>query len=1369
MYDVNWDMFNIKNKDKTTAFETMCRHLFMRKFSICGYNFQSNYNQTGLETQPVKNKDEWYGFQCKFSTSNNNNALYKEIYDSLKKVYTLFPNTLNHIYIYTNADIKPICTDEELADKEKSSDRINISRDAKNHNVQLHWIIKENFISILNETANLDIYKLYFSSEQELAFMDSSISVEDRTFLNSNSFLNLLLNNEKLSDKWCEIYENKVSIILGSAGTGKTEILKIMYIICQEEFLDNYKNSTSSTGNIPVYIRFRECITGDLEGLIRQRLSDYNINITDSKYNFVYFLDGLDEIANKYIDKIISYISIVNQRVNTKSIIISSRKNSINLSFLYRSISPLNRYIINKTNVELIDLYFEKSQDVYKLTTYKSIKSNIETLLREIDDIFSIKLLWQTIEVINANTAKIELIEKSISYLTTSYSKINTLPIPEIKHENIENLGAEISYFLHNNNKLNISLHELQEIISKEYEKLSYLGIDEVISCIAEMFFDVVLKEKNQYIYSFKHKRYQEYFLYKKIVEIFFDDPFILRELHLLTNKDFILNIFMKKCLTESLKKNRDALKTLTLRFYEAYLGKEYWSDYQDSLIGLRYDYGVGSESYLGSKYLLDSLTIKNNEELFLLLDNEALSLKNFLTSENFWLFIKDHYRFNNYDIREMLIKYYSLNEDFIKDAINNDPCAYWHSICMIDGVNPKDIYQQCIGSIELEKNTDFDYIESHRNEEQFLVVGFFKMALEVQPDIVIELVDTISVDHLEVICYELLRNDKIYCLVTNETAIVRLREQIVLRIEKSLDDKYQINTLVLYGILTKKITNKDFLEERFNKVNIRHHITWERNIELNSYLTNVLSNQNKLYSIDCKLGTEIREIIINNYSENKGQILDLIINSIKQYNFIHDNWFFRDNSKLIGFAIATLNFDDESLKSFINKLFQYQSVISLSIVLYTVFIENPNLFFVLNNEDILSELHAESSQRLSYYDYNSETDFMFSAMVSKYNLSASNKLLINGLNNSIYRPAFRKENLVSYVLPLCLLMADQNHWFNKIEMEILAYKIFDMLKIMNDTTDRGDEQSYFKYVLESCLPDSPILNSLYGISSYNGFSNDSANYIVVDFSQINKDNIKDYYKCNIADLNYTNFNFWRQLISLGMSFERDLSSLFEILKEYRFPESHRGGPCDYFSVITAVLLSDNNLRDYAIQFIIEQGGRSGLFNMIRAFSLTGNSKDAQKYINQLFKLTEALVYPNKKQYVARQYKATEVSMVSNVVYNSEKDDWFIRESERKLINKNDVSIKIIWDDVDRNMEFNEDWAINHPDKHAYKVNYYILHNDTRIEEFSLVYVDGYRALLPVPKIGTNIIPRKKYKIALLVNDEKNLNSYIRRSGLIVE
>ncbi|HHX55825.1 MAG TPA: hypothetical protein GX705_05700, partial [Clostridiales bacterium] len=81
-----------------------------------------------------------------------------------------------------------------------------------------------------------------------------------------------------------------------------------------------------------------------------------------------------------------------------------------------------------------------------------------------------------------------------------------------------------------------------------------------------------------------------------------------------------------------------------------------------------------------------------------------------------------------------------------------------------------------------------------------------------------------------------------------------------------------------------------------------------------------------------------------------------------------------------------------------------------------------------------------------------------------------------------------------------------------------------------------------------------------------------------------------------------------------------------------------------------------------------------------------------------------------------------------------------------------------------------EEWATKHIDESAYMYEYKLYKDNKLIKEFNLVYVDGYRALLPMPKLGTNIVPRDEYHLSRIFNNNiDELNNYMILSGLIVE
>ena len=96
MIDINWKKFEVKHPKATDAFESLCYFLFCRKYGL-NEGIRTDFNQVGLETEPIKYTDgKYYGFQSKFFDKN---VSYDNIYDSIKKALDNYDN-LDYIIIY---------------------------------------------------------------------------------------------------------------------------------------------------------------------------------------------------------------------------------------------------------------------------------------------------------------------------------------------------------------------------------------------------------------------------------------------------------------------------------------------------------------------------------------------------------------------------------------------------------------------------------------------------------------------------------------------------------------------------------------------------------------------------------------------------------------------------------------------------------------------------------------------------------------------------------------------------------------------------------------------------------------------------------------------------------------------------------------------------------------------------------------------------------------------------------------------------------------------------------------------------------------------------------------------------------------------
>lgn len=720
----SWDSFNIKNKDKTRAFEDMCRVLFLRKLKKSSYDYSYNFNQAGLEFEPVYDEDnkKWCGAQCKYFTSESSSTKYKQIYDSLKTASKYYKGRLDTVIIYTNAQLQPNCTEKELQST-KNSNRINIIKEAKKNDIKLIWMQADNIIDTIIEASNIDLQNLYFSDTREIDFCKSSISISDRTFLLSNECFDIHLNNNiSFNMLHKEVIKEKINLVLGAAGTGKTMIMKKLYLGFSLLFSNNYfqKKSSEDMVYIPIMIKLKECINGDLETLVREHLKDYNMNYTHNAYQYVYLLDGLDEVSYYDLNKVCNFINNTATSNQVKSIIISSRTDSNNLSYLNQEMT-CTVFTINKLKRGDINKYFAIRDNKAKQSMLKKLQNN--DLLDDIDDIFSVHLLWNYIDQVNNNTSKIEIIELSIKYWIKHYSKYLSLPLLEPKEKYLMDICKTVAYNMQEHMILAMPLEDIQKIIISKTSRNSPNEINEIVDALTDLFFERSNYENLVSLLSFRHRRYQEYFLYLVVEEQFYSRPNILRELNLLPNRDFIVKVFLRTSL-KKYETSKDIFKCLALRLFECYLGADFFKNYTDDIVGKKYSFGINEFSYKYSESFMYLLSTFKRKDLEILFENPNLCISDAINHENFARFIEIYYRRNQNYIGDL---------DKITSNITGEiKCDSYRGLYYLYNVEKKSINElyikYCKDSVISEEEVSHsDYLD----HEDSVVYAFIKLCLE--------------------------------------------------------------------------------------------------------------------------------------------------------------------------------------------------------------------------------------------------------------------------------------------------------------------------------------------------------------------------------------------------------------------------------------------------------------------------------------------------------------------------------------------------------------------------------------------------------------------------------------------------------------
>ncbi|WP_374993163.1 hypothetical protein [Brevibacillus agri] len=125
-----------------------------------------------------------------------------------------------------------------------------------------------------------------------------------------------------------------------------------------------------------------------------------------------------------------------------------------------------------------------------------------------------------------------------------------------------------------------------------------------------------------------------------------------------------------------------------------------------------------------------------------------------------------------------------------------------------------------------------------------------------------------------------------------------------------------------------------------------------------------------------------------------------------------------------------------------------------------------------------------------------------------------------------------------------------------------------------------------------------------------------------------------------------------------------------------------------------------------------------------------------------------------------------------SLITNSDEEDWLYDDDLGKFVYKGDIRISILSDRSEPVGDdgFYEDWARKFPDKNARRKMYFLQFNDSIIEQFFTVAVDGHRSYIPYPKLDGMTITEEQYKLGKIVNSIHgySFDEYLHQAGITV-
>lgn len=305
-------------------------------------------------------------------------------------------------------------------------------------------------------------------------------------------------------------------------------------------------------------------------------------------------------------------------------------------------------------------------------------------------------------------------------------------------------------------------------------------------------------------------------------------------------------------------------------------------------------------------------------------------------------------------------------------DTSNMDNYLYFKTKIQNEPIEK--LYDKQIKNLKCENNhMKHLYFSGSTNLDTRLVHAFYKYISDNNIDFLIKIVDEITEEHLEVLCYEIIDKDNIIFLVGDEANYVQARNSIINRIEKGLLNNY-LNTVVFYNFLCNKKLEIEKIKEAFKEKNVKRYIEWEEGFNTNKLMAIIL-NDPKLYHDHYKIDVEFLKAIQLNLND-KHNILLSRIEIIQKYNYKTDNFFIYTHSNELGKYISYLNFELDGLKDFLKKLKNYPSIVSIQAVYYTIFKNSLDLFKKVCNKSILKSITDKKRSLQTEYLDEAESDF---------------------------------------------------------------------------------------------------------------------------------------------------------------------------------------------------------------------------------------------------------------------------------------------------------------------------------------------------------------------------------------------------------
>lgn len=568
----NWQSFNLINQsDIESAFQRMCTYLFCYTYEV--ENLSEEPNHPGIETYPVIYKGKNYGFQSKYFSSRTEYAQIDKSVETLLK--SSYKSQVDVLVLYCNRKFSECNSFKEI--KKKLTDS----------NIELMTVCDEEILRQISLNKYYVIYNLFFRKSSILDnYKFQTSSNEEIDEIINNHFIDLSLNDLRLSAFLDKKINEKTVLIEGDAGSGKSVAMYYLYrqINALDEDKYNQAAKLAFKKHQTIYINFKTH-PHDCKMLINNIIKEIETNFNNHKVTILF--DGFDEISDSYAREMSIFIDEICHKDTIDRIFISCRSLSLKKHYLVHNISDLVIYKITPLSKEDKLNYAKSTLSNNDLAVFEKLIDTNE-LLSQVDDPLCLKYVIDNIPSIETSTDLFDLVKMTIEKNLGIY--INELKILEPKIENTFLLISYIAFKIYNEEKNYISIYDLNNIVKTLYPKLNYDDINKFVNALKSCGLLIECADG----LTFKHKRIFEYFLIEYIYNKYLQDIKILQEVNIFKQEDLFDNLFLNK-----LKKNINTGAPLNLvaeyNLFETYMNKNH-------------SFGADENSIMYSNFFADAL-----------------------------------------------------------------------------------------------------------------------------------------------------------------------------------------------------------------------------------------------------------------------------------------------------------------------------------------------------------------------------------------------------------------------------------------------------------------------------------------------------------------------------------------------------------------------------------------------------------------------------------------------------------------------------------------------------------------------------------------------------------------------------------------